>query len=104
VVEEAKINDYLLSEERSGGKSGFFFAFGFAHARWEVLRNALLRHAAAHEVASVSETTHGVKYTIEGELQTPDGRSPRVRAVWIIDVGKDAPRLVTTYPLEGVRE
>jgi hypothetical protein len=100
-VEERKIKDYLLSEERSGGKAGFFAAFGFTGAQWARLRHALRQHAATYEVASVSETDHGVKFIIEGEIATPDGRSPLVRAVWIIDAGRDTPRFVTAYPLEG---
>lgn len=34
-------------------------------------------------------------------MQSPDGRLPQVRAVWIVDTGKDTPRLVTAYPLGG---
>lgn len=101
LVEERKVAAYLLSEENSGGKSAFFATFGFTVAQWEALRDALLEHAAAHEVARASKTTHGAKYIIEGEMQTPVGRSPQVRSVWIIDAGEDAPRLVTAYPLEG---
>jgi hypothetical protein len=40
LVEESKITDYLLSEEKSGGKSAFFMAFGFTTDDWETLRNA----------------------------------------------------------------
>lgn len=101
LIEEAKIIDYLLSEEKSGGKSDFFVAFGFSLAEWEHLRAALRQHAILHDVTSLSETIHGIKYIIEGEMPTPDGRSPQVRSVWIVDPGKDAPRLVTAYPLEG---
>lgn len=101
LVEEAKITAYLLSEENSGGKSAFFMAFGFTLDGWQILREALLQHASTHEVKGSIETRHGVKYIIEGDMQTPDGRTPRVRSVWIVDVGKDVPRLVTAYPLEG---
>jgi hypothetical protein len=67
-----------------------------------VLEQALLAHAVAHEVTRVSETSHGIKYIIDGKMQTPDGRSPQVRSVWIVDRGEEALRLVTAYPLEGV--
>ena len=100
-VETQKITDYLLSEEKSGGKSAFFVAKGFSLARPEVLRQALLAHAAAHEVARLSATPHGVKYNIDGTMSMPDGRSAQVRAVWIVDTGSEAPRLVTAYPLQG---
>lgn len=100
-IDEAKITAYLLSEENSKGKAAFFMAFGFTLKDWEQLRDALRQHSADHEVKSISETEHGVKYIIEGVMQTPDGRLPQVRSVWIIDAGKDVPRLVTAYPLAG---
>ena len=100
-VEAQKITAYLLSEENSGGKSAFFVAFGFDVTQPEALEQVLLAHAAANEVARVSETPHGTKYIIDGKMQTPDGRSPQVRSVWIVDRGKEVPRLVTTYPLQG---
>ncbi len=101
IVEKSKITDYLLSEEKSGGKSAFYMAFGFEREDWLTLKEALLQHASSHEITHSSETLHGIKYIIEGEMQTPDGRSPQVRSVWIVDTGKDVPRLVTAYPLEG---
>lgn len=99
VVEERKLRDYLLSESRTEGKAAFFVKFGFAAANWELLREALLLHASMNDVASIIRSPHGVKYVVEGALQTPDGRSPEVRAVWIIENGVVAPRLVTAYPL-----
>jgi len=100
-IETPKITAYLLSEENSGGKSTFFTAFGFTLDQPGMLREALLAHARAHEVTHFSKSPHGMKAIIEGELHTPDGRSPQVRSVWIIDTGKTAPRFVTAYPLEG---
>ena len=101
LVEEAKITTYLLSEENSGGKATFFIVFGFTIDEWQRFRDALIQHAETHEIKRSFETRHGVKYIIEGDIQTPDGRSPQIRSVWIVDTGKDAPRLVTAYPLEG---
>jgi hypothetical protein len=100
IIEERKLTAYLLSEENPGGKTSFFVHYGFSIEQWEILQAALLTHAAVHEVTHTMPSPHGIKYIIEGELQTPDNRSPQIRAVWIIDTGKDAPRLVTAYPLE----
>jgi hypothetical protein len=100
VIEESKVIDYLLSEENSGGKAEFFTAFSFSSEQWEELRDALFQHAQIHEVIRTSESKYGKKYIIEGELSTPDGRSPLVRIIWIVDSGKESPRLVTAYPLE----
>ena len=99
IVESSKIIAYLLSEENTGGKAGFFTAFGFHREKWEDLKEVLIQHARTHEIATISVTQHGVKYIIEGEIQMPDKRFVPVRSVWIVDVGMDAPRLVTAYPL-----
>ncbi|MBI5670662.1 MAG: hypothetical protein HZC41_21935 [Chloroflexi bacterium] len=103
LIEENKIVGYLLHDENSGGKATFFAAFGFRRAHWDRLRDALLAHAAAHEVTRRSETPHGIKYIIEGVILTPDGRSPLVRAVWIVNSGSEFPRLVTAYPIDEVK-
>jgi hypothetical protein len=100
-VPHEKITGYLLSEERSGGKTDFFIRFGFSTTQWRQLELALLTHAATHEAKQVIRNQHGTKYVIEGALQTPDGRNPHVRTVWIIEHQQERARLVTAYPLEG---
>jgi hypothetical protein len=51
-------------------------------------------------VKRVRETGYGPRYEVEGKLDSPDGRSPRVRSVWQMDRGDVAPRLITAYPLD----
>ena len=43
---------------------------------------------------------HGEKQVVEGWLSahTEASRQRLVRTVWIIDQGRDVPRLVTAYP------
>lgn len=100
VVSREKILGYLLAPgHRTGGpKHAFFTAHGFARERWEALAEALRRHGLAHE-AIPEETAFGVRYRIDGPLDTPDGRRPWCRAVWFVESGAVAPRLVTAYPL-----
>ena len=54
-----------------------------------------------NDVARESETGFGPRYTVEGELETPSGRRPRVRTVWQLDKNSVAPRLISAYPLEA---
>ncbi|HUT55058.1 MAG TPA: hypothetical protein VM658_16840 [bacterium] len=79
-VKKDKIAGYLLSpSHRTGrGKAEFFSGFGFSSERWDRLARALVTHAAVNEVATVEENQFGTRYTIEGELETPDGRRPLV--------------------------
>jgi hypothetical protein len=46
------------------------------------------------------ETVHGIKYVLDGGMETPGGKTPVVRTIWIVDRGLDRPRLVTAYPRE----
>jgi len=103
VVEREKITDYLLNEAHRYGasKARFFSAFGFRLDAWEVLAQMLSDHGQRHEVGTVKETGFGPRYEVDGELQTPDGRNPRVRTVWQLDQEEVAPRLITAYPLEA---
>ena len=101
VVEPSKITGYLLANEHpeGAGKATFFTRFGFSLDGWERLADALVAHAEEHPVSSVAVSPYGTKYLIDGPIHCPDGRMPAIRAVWIIDRGATAPRLVTAYPL-----
>ena len=66
---------------------------------WQQLAEALRIHGQTHEVKRVHETGFGPRFEVEGKLNAPDGRSPRVRSVWQQDQGAVAPRLITAYPL-----
>ena len=103
IVERAKITEYLLNAEHRYGasKARFFTAFGFDPAVWETLAQALSEHGQRHEVSRTRETLFGPRYEVDGELNAPDGRTPRIRTVWQLDHGEVAPRLSTAYPLEA---
>ncbi|MCC7308658.1 MAG: hypothetical protein IT173_13920 [Acidobacteria bacterium] len=100
VVRRQKVVEYLLSlTHRDGrGKARFFLGFGFESGKWQVLADALKMHASTHEVTESVPSPFGIRYIIDGELQAPDGRRPRVRAVWFIEDGDDIPAFVTAYP------
>lgn len=101
IIPPAKLMNYLLSRMHLYGrhKANFFNSFEFTADSWETLAAALLKHAAEHELMAAEETPFGTRYTIEGELNAPDGRTPEVRVVWYIRSGEDTPRLVTAYPI-----
>ena len=101
-IRPEKITKYLLSNNHPDGqyKARFFCSFGFSLAAWQKLETALLQHAFQHEIAQKKTTPFGVSYTIEGYLQTPNGRFPEVRSVWFIETGQITPYFVTAYPLK----
>ena len=92
---------YLLAFDHPEGaaKAEFFASFGFTAAEWELLAEALLAHARTHDVSSSTRSQYGTKYRVDGAISCPDGRTPTIRSVWIIDDGNESPRLVTAHPL-----
>jgi len=101
VIPREKVLEYLLSPtHRHGrGKAQFFRKFGFSDAGWDAFAAALLRHAAQHDVKKIEDSPFGKRYTVEGEMGTPDGRTPSIRSIWFILSGDTIPRFVTAYPL-----
>ena len=102
-IPPAKILNYLLADDhpKGGSKADFFVRFGFNRTQWHLLEQVLLAHGRNHEVVATDETQHGLIFVIHGTIQTPDGRNPWIRIVWMIDHGYDSPRFVTAYPLEA---
>ena len=102
IVEIDKIVDYLLDPAHQYGasKARFFSEFGFEKKAWGRLAQALREHGQIHEVSRARETGFGPRYEIDGPLDVPDGRRPRICTVWQVDQDQLAPRLITAYPLE----
>jgi len=96
-----KVEQYLLNPGHpiGAGKAAFFRAFGFSRGQWRLLADALLEHGRANPVAKAVSDEDGTTYLVEGPLETPLGRKPRLRTVWLVESGKLAPRFITAYPL-----
>ena|ERR1041385_1295999 len=101
VVPRSKIENYLLdlTHPVGGGKARFFLQFGFRREEWKLLADAFQKHAQDNLVDGSISDPDGVTYLVEGPLETPSGRRPRVRTVWLIESGQLAPRFITAYPL-----
>src|SRR5262245_15905244 len=96
-----KLRGYLLSETHAVGsaKAKVFRALGFDETNSNLLEQGLLTIARSTEVREVVSSPHGVKYVIEGSLETPRGTSLLIRTIWILETVEDRPRFVTAYPV-----
>ena len=101
-VDKRKVVDYLLASSHPDGasKARFFTSFGFRSSRWRILARALKKHGANGDVSSFVESKYGTRYSVDGLLEAPDGRRPRIRSVWILAKGSKSPRLITAYPIQ----
>jgi len=99
-VPRAKLEGYLLALAHpvGGVKARFFRSLGFHEGNTHLLEQELLMIAAAGDVEEIVPSPHGTKYVVDGRIRTPGGRVARVRTVWVVDVGREHPRLVTAYP------
>ena len=98
-VGREKILGYLLNvtHPQGWGKAQFFQSRGFTRENWTDFADALKRHAIENPVAETTRSPHGIKYLVTCHIETPDGRNPCIRSVWI-DEGDQQPRLVTAHP------
>ena len=99
VVAERKITEFLLSftNPRGESKARFFVSFGFRIEEWETFAAALTAMTTQYEVSEEKEEFYGIQYVIIGNIESPDGRNPRVRCVWQVDHGYDFPRFISAY-------
>jgi hypothetical protein len=90
-----------LSETHAVGRSKarLFRSLGFNENNVSLLKQGLIAIAHSEDVKEVISSPYGVKYIIEGLLQTPVGDSIRIRTIWIIEKGQERPRFVTAYPV-----
>ena len=88
-VDQSKITGYLLSESAGRGKATFFLRLGFHPENWEVLAEALKVQARTNPVVSTVDSAYGKRYSVDGDIATPDNRQPRpkVRTVWVLENG-----------------
>ena len=102
-IAEEKIKAYLLNPHHPDGesKARFFLSLGFSSESWEAFAAAIRLLASRFEVIHTIESIHGLKYIVDGRIESPNGKSPFIRTVWIVDAGRETPRLVTAYPLDG---
>ena len=101
-VDRRKLTDYLLSSAHPLGsaKSRFFSRLGFRPEEIDLLREALIAHAAANPVAAREVSAFGAKYVVDGPIESPSGRKVSIRAVWFAERDETIPRFVTAYPLK----
>lgn len=100
-IPEEKLTEYILSETHAVGKlkAKFFRAVGFDETNVLALKESLLSIASSQEVKDVIKSQHGIKYVLDGKIQTPNGRIVQLRTIWILELDQKTPRFVTVYPI-----
>jgi hypothetical protein len=97
-----KLTDYLLNVTHpvGGPKARWFISLGYGVDTPEQLAEDLLELVRNSSDYVDEVTGFGVKYTVRGQLESPNGSRATVRSVWIVETDMPQPRLVTAYPDE----
>lgn len=99
VVDLAKLLDYSLNSAHPEGKHKsrvFASSLGFTISDAGRLREMILSQVFQQEATQGRTDEHGVRYTVDFELQGLRDRAT-IRTAWIIDTGETVPRLVSCY-------
>lgn len=99
VIEDGKLRDYLLSPTHPRGrfKADFFHELGYSAQNWRTLERDVRKLILSRGVKESRRSRYGQKFSVEGPLKGPNGKTAPVLTVWIILKGESVPRLVTAY-------
>ena len=98
-IPTSKLTHYLLDlKGRDPSKPKFFLGRGFRLENWPELADALARHAWDNWPGTTKPVSYGIKHVVTGGLECPDGSTPDVLAVWMIEAGTIVASFVTAYP------
>ena len=99
-IPHGKIVKYLLdvAHVEGGSKAKFFLGKGFRVEAPQELADALAVQALTNWPGSTSVGVYGMKHRIVAPLGCPDGSTPTIIAVWIVERSSRSARFVTAYP------
>ena len=106
VVERSKIVDYLLNADHSQnkGKAAYYKSRGYSCKSWRCLATEIQLLAQTKHVTKSMETSHGMKYIVDGHIDSPSGKPMMVRTVWILPFKQNVPQFVTAVPVPLLME
>lgn len=101
IIQKEKLIDYVLSETHSTGrfKAKYFRRLGFDETNIHLLEEALRKIAKKEEIQDEITSQYGIKYILDGQINSPIGKIVRVTTVWIVEKDQNIPRFVTVYPV-----
>jgi len=100
VVDIRKLRDYCLNPLHDEGKhkARLFAAIGLTVSEAEELQMILLQVVKTSEARLGRRDSYGQRYIVDFPLNWR-GKETMIRSGWIIEHGKETPRLTTCYPL-----
>ena len=98
LIAREKLADYLLRKLPENDKSGFLAQAGYTPAHAERLESDLRDQILIREAQFVEQTEYGGKYSIQGSLTGPNGRTLNVVTIWMTEGASGLTKFITLYP------
>lgn len=101
IISREKLINYILSKTHSTGKfkARFFQNLGFNQTNVSFFETILRTMANSEEIKETIPSVYGAKYILDGKVNTPSGKTIKLRTIWIIEKGQIRPRFITVYPV-----
>lgn len=110
VVSEDRLRKYALSPEhvssvkgKSSGKDKaliFERRLGFNASNWEILKQRILDELPYCKAELGAADEYGQRYKVVMSILGANEEIANIITAWIIDIGADYPRLISTYVLK----
>jgi hypothetical protein len=100
IIAQDKLVQCLLNttHRKGGSKAKLLLAMGYTPENCQQLEADIRSQHLPADIAESEQSDYGARYDIVAPLTGPAGRTVVFRSVWQIDVGTEAPRLITMYP------
>lgn len=96
VIAAAKLTEYLLVPLLRDDKSQFLGLAGYTLENWQQLEQDLRAQILVLEATLTAFTQYGQKYSIVGDLIGRNGRTIRIKTIWIVT--NEMTCFVTLFP------
>jgi len=98
IIDPRKATHYLLVWRAKGDKSAFLGRAGYTMATASRLVADLRAQILPHEAIPLESTGHGQYYEIRAPLTGPNGRTLRIRAIWMTEHLSGITKFITLVP------
>jgi hypothetical protein len=98
VIAPEKATKYLLVRQARGDKSAFLVRAGYTAANPEQLLHDLRRQVLSQEAVLLQRTKFGQFYEIRALLAGPNGRTLRIRSIWMKEHLSGVIKFITLMP------
>lgn len=98
IIARPKVTHYLLVPQSKGDKSHFLALAGYNLSHEDQLIHDLRTQVLALDAKALQSTEHGQYYEIQSPLTGPNGRTLKIRTIWMKEHLSQQTKFITQIP------